>query len=82
MSPVPAACSLSRVAPNGAKHRGTNMPVDLEGAQLEALYWKPTGELRWFRPPRGTDNDRVLQQLWERVTGERSWRDVPTCLAD
>jgi hypothetical protein len=82
VSPVLASRSLSRVAPDGGKNRGTTMPIDMGAVEIEAMMWKPTGELRWFRPPRGTDNDRVLQQLWERVTGERSWRDVPVCLAD
>jgi len=56
--------------------------IDLEAAEHEALCWKPTGELRWFRPKYGTDNDLILQQLWERITGEREWREVPKCFAD
>jgi hypothetical protein len=55
-------------------------PIDIEGAKLEDLMWKPTGELRWFRPWNGNDNDFELQVLWERVTGERQWRPVPKAL--
>lgn len=58
------------------------MPLDLEGAELEGLMWKATGELRWWRPYRGSDNDFELQQLWERVTGEREWRIVPKIMED
>jgi hypothetical protein len=58
------------------------MPIDIEDIKLEELYWSCTSRLRWFRPPGGSDNDLQLQQLWERVTGERAWRIVPTCLAD
>ena len=58
------------------------MPIDIEDIEIEQMLWKPTGELRWFRPPGGNDNDLQLQQLWERVTGERAWRLVPTVLAD
>lgn len=56
--------------------------IDVEGGKLEALMWKPTGELRWHRPFRGDDNDCVLEMLWERATGERSWRPVPTIMED
>lgn len=56
--------------------------IDMEAVEIESYYWKPTMELRWFRPKGGNDNDRVLHQLWERITGERHWRTVPTCLAD
>lgn len=56
--------------------------IDVEGVRLEALQWYATGELRWLRPPRSMDDDRVLQQLWERTTGEREWRAVPLILAD
>jgi hypothetical protein len=52
------------------------MAVDLEGAEIEAMMWKPTGELRWFNDEPGSGAQ--LQQLWERVTGERQWRPVPT----
>lgn len=58
------------------------MAIDLEGAELEGLMWKPTGELRWHRPLYGHDTDRVLEMLWERATGERSWRPVPTIMED
>lgn len=58
------------------------MVVDLEAVERESLCWKPTRELRWFRPKGCDDTEIVLQQLWERVTGERSWHVVPTCLED
>lgn len=55
---------------------------DAEGADIEAMMWRPTGQLRWRRPARGSDTDLILEQLWERVTGERSWRPVPTMHED
>lgn len=55
-------------------------PIDLEAVALEAMMWRLTGELRWRRPKGGNDNDLRLEQLWERVTGEREWRVVPTLL--
>jgi len=58
------------------------MPIDLEAADLEGMMWKPTGELRWYRPRRGGDNDLQLEVLWERVTGERDWRPVQTIMED
>lgn len=58
------------------------MPLDLEGAELEGMLWKATGEIRWYRPRGGSDSDIRLEQLWERVTGERDWRPVPTILED
>ena len=58
------------------------MPIDLEGLKLEQSYWSCTNELRWFRPPGGSDKDIQLQQLWERITGERMWRIVPTVVAN
>ena len=56
------------------------MPIDIQGAELEAALWRATSELRWFRPYRAFDHEARLEQLWERVTGEREWRPVPTCL--
>ena len=58
------------------------MAVDVESAEFEALHWKPTGQLRWFRPKGCSDNEKELQILWERVTGEREWQKVGTCLED
>lgn len=58
------------------------MALDVEGAQLEAMLWKPTGQIRWRRPKGCTDNECVLEQLYERVTGERDWQPVPTLLED
>lgn len=58
------------------------MPIDMEAVEIEAMMWKPTGELRWYRPSGRDDAEKVLQQLYERVTGERTWRAVETCLAD
>jgi hypothetical protein len=61
------------------------MPLSRKGmlkVGIEEKFWEPTPQLRWFRPPGGNDNDLVLQQLWERITGERDWRIVPTFLAD
>lgn len=46
------------------------------------VYWRPTMQLRWFRPPHAIDSEMHLEQLFERVTGERMWRPVPTVLAD
>jgi hypothetical protein len=56
--------------------------INMMEIEAEQRFWEPTAHLRWFRPPGCDDNERVLQQLWERVTGEREWRTVPTCLAD
>jgi hypothetical protein len=50
--------------------------------EAEQRFWEPTPRLRWYRPPYCDDNDKVLQQMWERVTGEREWREVPYCMAD
>lgn len=58
------------------------MTIDVEGAELEGMLWKPTGELRWHRPKNGHDTDIVLEILWERATGERQWRPVQTVLED
>lgn len=58
------------------------MSIDIEGAELEGFLWKPTGELRWYRPRGGNDNDIRLEVLWERATGERQWRIVQTILED
>lgn len=58
------------------------MDIDLASVKREALMWSATPELRWFRPAGGNDTDIRLEQLYERVTGERAWRLVPTCLAD
>lgn len=58
------------------------MSLDVDAMHLEETQWIATPQMRWYRPPRGMDTDIVLQQLWERVTGERSWRVVETCWAD
>ena len=59
------------------------MPLlDNEEVELENFLWKATGELRWRRPKGGTDNDLILEILWERVTGERHWQPIPTLLED
>jgi hypothetical protein len=58
------------------------MAIDIDDVSLEAAHWSPTMRLRWYRPPGCSDADLVLEQLWERVTGERCWRPVETCLAD
>ena len=58
------------------------IPLDLEAVRLEDMLWSCTPQLRWYRPKGGNDNEIVLQQLWERVTGERAWRTVQTCLED
>ena len=57
-------------------------PIDVEAARLEELMWRPTGQLRWRRPSGASDANRVLEQLFERHTGERSWRAVGTFLED
>jgi len=58
------------------------MAIDMEAFRLEEAMWIATPRLRWFRPKGGGDADLRLEQLYERVTGERQWRPVPTCLAD
>lgn len=58
------------------------MPIDLEAARLEEAMWSCTAQLRWHRPKGGNDTDIMLEQLWERVTGERSWRKVPLLMED
>lgn len=57
------------------------MAIDVDSAEFEnAVYWHPTMQLRWYRPAGRDDNDIRLEQLWERITGERSWRPVQTIL--
>ena len=56
------------------------MPIDMHAVELEAALWKPTGELRWFREATAMDWEARLDQLWERITGERQWRPIPTVL--
>jgi hypothetical protein len=62
------------------------MPItqdDIAQAEFEnSVYWSPTMRLRWFRPPGCGDAEMRLEQLWERITGERSWRPVETIFAD
>jgi len=61
------------------------MPLSREDVlkiEMEQRFWQATPQLRWFRPPKGDDCGLQLQQLWERITGEREWRPVPTCFAD
>lgn len=59
------------------------MPIiDSETSEIEMMMWKPTGEMRWHRPRGGNDNDWRLEVLWDRVTGERDWRAVPTIMED
>jgi hypothetical protein len=58
------------------------MPIDIEAAELEGMLWKPTGEIRWYRPKGGDDNDKRLELLWERVSGERQWRPIPYFMED
>lgn len=58
------------------------MPLDMGQIEIEAMMWKPTGELRWRRPKGCDDNEKVLEQLFERVTGERRWQTIPTLLDD
>ena len=70
------------MATEAGRQPGMYPPVDLEACEIEGWMWKPTGELRWFRPKGGNDNDIRLEQLWERVTGERRWRVVQTILED
>lgn len=35
--------------------------------------WLPCTLIRWKKD----ENGKVLQQLWQSVTGEQEWRDVP-----
>lgn len=58
------------------------MPIDLEGILAEAKLWHPTPRLRWFRPLRGDDSEKILQQMWRRASGEHEWRMVETLLED
>lgn len=60
----------------------TNMPIDPEGAKIEEAMWQCLPQLRWYRPRGATDDEKLLQQLWERITGERHWRTVPYMLED
>lgn len=49
----------------------------------DIIHWKPTGELRWYRPKHGGDVDFELQQRWiETMTGETAWRSVPKFMED
>lgn len=58
------------------------MAIDIESVELEGFLWSATGELRWYRPKGGSDNDIRLEVLWERATGERQWRPVQTMMED
>lgn len=58
------------------------MTIDRDALELQQLMWKPTGELRWRRPQGATDTEKILEQLHERITGERAWHPVPTLLED
>ena len=58
------------------------MPIDLEAAEIEQMSWSQTMQLRWYRPQGGNDYDMRLEQLWERITGERQWRPIQTVLED
>ena len=58
------------------------MSIDIEEVRREEKLWHTTMQLRWRRPKRATDQDIILEQLWERATGERQWRTVPTLLED
>lgn len=53
-----------------------------EGVPPFSNYWVVTNGLRWYRPPHGSDNDLVLQQLWQCSNGMQEWRDVPSEFAD
>lgn len=47
---------------------------------------KPTMNFRWYRPARGDDMDRRLQQRWydpgETRDAEPIWIDVPVVMED
>lgn len=58
------------------------MPIDMEAVELEEALWQATPRVRWYRPARGNDGDIILQQMFERMTGERQWRPVQTILED
>lgn len=65
-------------APAQVKREWSNDPVE-----LMRRGWRPTARIRWFRPPRASDNELVLQQLWEYSgAGEPVWVPVETHLAD
>ncbi len=51
-------------------------PIDLEAVRLEGLMWSPTEHLRWHHTLVDGAPRSKLEQLWERVTGEKSWRPV------
>jgi len=65
-----------------AAERTHFVPIDLKDATLEEALWRATPRLRWYRPRHGNDNDIILQQMYERVTGEHDWRTVETLLED
>lgn len=78
-------CAADKAYLESQLHGGLQSNVETAEQQswrLEAGMWRPTPELRWYRPARGDNNDRVLQQLWQRVTGERTWRAVDVVLED
>ena len=55
--------------------------IDFDALNREEEWlWKPTPRLRWHRPKGGNDNDIVLEQMYERITGECLWRPVQTIL--
>jgi hypothetical protein len=44
---------------------------------VDKLRWTPTGRLRYWRPLGVSEQVVELQQLYESVTGELEWREVP-----
>lgn len=46
------------------------------GELTEEFYWKPTPQLRWYRPAGASDNECKLQQLWRINVRCYEWRDV------
>lgn len=52
-------------------------------AEMRALGWYPTANLRWYRAPGASDADRVLQCQWTHDDViARQWRDVEIVRAD
>jgi hypothetical protein len=54
--------------------------IDMDALERGSWMWRPAPRLRWYRPKGGSDNDMRLEQMWERISGEQSWRTVQTIL--
>ena len=57
--------------------RGEVLTDDDKKVAVDKLRWTPTSRLRYWRPLGVSEQVVELQQLYESVTGELEWREVP-----